>query len=190
MPGPWGECVFSQAEVQPSRARLVVDCKEAPDSVADLRHPECLSAVLGHLEREFGIESVVLSHYVEKQYGSRTMDTLRRTLGLASLFSQVGSRPPSPKFPGFSKKQIALKCAACPFHPRTLFRGLREDLLRDFAAFHGAFADIAEKLYRYREPGCRTCTAATTNDMIYVFQEVARFGEAVLRTAPPPEAPR
>src|SRR6266545_8362951 len=89
MSGPWGNAMFSQAEVQPSRARLVVECKEAPDSAADLRHAECRAAVLGHLEREFGIENVVLSHYVEKQYGPRAMDVLRRTLVLANLLVQA-----------------------------------------------------------------------------------------------------
>ena len=77
--------MFSKAEVQPSRARLIIDCKEAPESEADLRHPKCRSAVLGHLEHEFGVESVILSHYVERQYGPRAMEALRRILALAGL---------------------------------------------------------------------------------------------------------
>lgn len=180
--------MFSKAEVPPSRGRLVVDCKEAPDSAADLRDPTCIAAVLGHLEREFGIESVVLSHYVERQYGPIAMDTLRRILAMANLLSQLGARPPAPNFPGLSRKQIASKCGACPFHPRTLFDGLRSKLMRGFAEFHTGFTDSTEKLNRYREPGCRSCVSATTNDLIYLFRSTAAFGDAVVRGSPPEEA--
>ena len=74
--------MFSQVEVQPSRGRLIVDCKDAPDAAADLRDPGCLAAVLGHLEREFGIDSVILSHYVERQYGpaARNLSPSRRNV--------------------------------------------------------------------------------------------------------------
>src|SRR2546427_12790021 len=97
--------MFSHAEVEPSRARLVVDCKEAPDSAADLRDPTCRSAILGRLAGEFGIESVVLSHYVEKQYGVRSMDLLRQGLAPPPLMGQLGSRPTSPNFPARSPQQ-------------------------------------------------------------------------------------
>src|SRR5437867_7733909 len=179
--------MFFRAEVQPSQARLVVDCKDAPESAADLRHPECREAVLGLLEREFGIESVILSHYVERQYGPRAMEALRRILALANLLAQLATRAPAPNFPGMSKKQVAAKCAGCPFHPKALFSGMRGKLLRDFMGFRAAFADLADKLQRYREPGCRTCTAATTTDLVYAFQEAVACGEAVLQAAPPEE---
>ncbi len=208
--------MFSQAEVQPSKGRLIVDCKEAPETSADLRDPACLAAVLRHLEREFGIEAVVLSHYVEKQYGSRAMEALQKLLALARLVGQMASREPSPNFPGTPKKQVAAKCAACAFNPRALFGRLREKVLGDFAAFHAAkcaacafnprapfgrlrekvlgdfaafhaeFLASAEALRRYRDAGCTACTAATANDLIYLFREAVNFGEASIEAAPPP----
>lgn len=179
--------MFSQAEVQPSRGRLIVECKEAPDSAADLRDPACRAAVLGHLEGEFGVESVVLSHYVERQYGPAAMELLRRILGLGNLLNQLGSRPPAPNFPALSRRQVASKCAACPFNPRTLFDGLRARLLRGFAEFHQAFAEATDALYAYREPGCRGCTSATGSDLIYVFREGSAFAESVMKASPPEE---
>ncbi len=179
--------MFSKAEVQPSRARLIIDCKEAPESEADLRHPKCRSAVLGHLEHEFGVESVILSHYVERQYGPRAMEALRRILALAGLLTQLGARPPAPNFPGTTKKQVVARCAACPFRPQTLFGGLREALLADFARFHAAFAEVTGRLHHYRESGCRACTSGTANDLVYIFQEVVGFGEACLQAGPPEE---
>ncbi len=178
--------MFSQAEVQPSRARLIVDCKEAPEASADLRDPKCLAAVLGHLEREFGIEAVVLSHYVEKQYGPKAMETLRRLLALSRLLGQIAVRDPAPNFPGMARKQVAARCAACPFNPHTLFPKLRERVLGDFSAFHAEFLRSTEALHRYREAGCKACTGATANDLIYLFREAVAFGEASIEAAPPP----
>jgi len=175
--------MFSHAEVEPSRARLVVDCKEAPDSAADLRDPTCRSAILGRLEGEFGIESVVLSHYVEKQYGVRSMDLLRQVLALTRLMGQLGSRPPSPNFPGLSRRQVSSKCAACPFHPKSLFEGLRNQLARDFESFRGAFETAARSLQRYREEGCRDCTGTTTSDLLFLYREVAAFAIATRTSA-------
>jgi hypothetical protein len=166
-----------------------VDCKEAPDSAADLRDPGCLAAVLGHLEREFGIESVVLSHYVERQYGPTAMVLLREILAITNLLSQLSTRPPTPNFPGLSRKQVASKCASCPFNPGTLFDGLRSKALRGFKEFHAAFSESTENLYRYREPGCKTCVSATTNDLVYLFRSVAVFGGAAIKASPPEEAP-
>ena len=185
-----GGSLFSKAEVQPSRGRLIVDCKEAPESAATLRDPACLSAVLGHLEREFGIESVVLSHYVERQYGAKAMDALRHILTLANLLGQLGERPPSPNFPGVSRKQVRAKCGACPFNPRTLFEGLRSRLGRGFVDFHAGFSESTEKLHRYREPGCRACVSATTNDLIYVFHSAAAFGKSAIKSSSPEEVAR
>lgn len=189
-PSRGGGTLFSQAEVQPSRGRLVVDCKEAPESAADLRDPSCLAAVLAHLEREFGIESVVLSHFVERQYGADAMDALRRIVAMANLLNQLGSRPPAPNFPGLSRKKVNAKCAACPFHPKTLFDGLRSRLERGYAEFHEAFTGATEQLHRYKEPGCGTCVSATTNDLIYLFRSATNFGEAAIRASPPEEVSR
>ena len=180
--------MFSQVEVQPSRGRLVVDCKDAPDAAADLRDAGCLAAVLGHLEREFGIDSVVLSHYVERQYGPAAMSLLRELLTVTNLLSQLGTRPPQPNFPGVSRRQVAVKCAACPFNPATLFEGLRSRAARSFDEFHGAFSSTIEKLSHYREPGCKGCVSATTSDLSYLFRAVVAFGEAAVKTAPPQEA--
>jgi len=182
--------LFSKAEVQPSRERLVVDCKEGPESAADLRDPSCLAAVLGHLEGEFGIENVILSHYVERQYGPSAMEALRRIVEMAGLLSQLGTRPPAPNFPGLSRKQVAAKCAACPFNPRTLFDRLRSSLKRGFEEFHTAFSEATGELHRYREPGCKACVSATTNDLIYLFRSATDFGEATIRASPPTEVSR
>ncbi len=180
--------MFSQAELQPSRGRLIVDCKEAPDEAADLRDPACLAAVLGHLEREFGVESVVLSHYVERQYGPKAMDALRRILAYARLLNQMGARRPAPAFPALSKKQVAARCGGCPFRPRTLFAGLRERLLGAFASFPAAFRQTAARIDGYREPGCAACTGTTANDLVYLFRELLEFDRAVADLGPGKEA--
>ncbi len=177
--------MFSQAELQSSRGRLIVDCKEAPEDAADLRDPACLAAVLGHLEREFGVESVVLSHYVEKQYGPRAMDVLRRILAYARLLNQVGTRRPTPAFAGLSRKQVAARCGPCPFRPRALFSGLRERLLGRFGTFPAALTDAADRVALHRDPGCAACTATTVNDLAYLFKELVAFGEAVVALSPP-----
>ena len=165
-----------------------MDCKDAPDAAADLRDPGCLAAVLGHLEREFGIDSVVLSHYVERQYGPAAMNLLREILAITNLLSQLSTRPPQPNFPGVSRRQVAAKCAACPFNPATLFEGLRSRAVRGFDEFHAAFSASIEKLYRYREPGCKDCVSSTTNDLSYLFRSVIAFGEGAVKTSPPQEA--
>ena len=167
-----------------------MDCKEGAESATDLRDPSCLAAVLVHMEREFGIESVVLSHYVERQYGAKAMAALRGIVAMANLLNQLGSRPPSPNFPSLSRKQVKAKCSACPFHPKTLFDGLRSRLERGFAEFHVAFTGATEQLHRYREPGCATCVSATTNDLIYLYRSATTFGEAAIRAAPPEEVSR
>ena len=157
-----------------------MDCKDAPDSAADLRDPRCLAVVLGHLERAFGIENVVLSHYVERQYGRAAMNVLRRILAVLSLLDQLGTRPPAPNFPSLSRKEVASKCRTCPFHPKTLFDGLRSRAMQGFSELHATLTSSTEKLYAYREPGCTACVNATTSDLIYLFRSVSDFGDDAL----------
>ena len=174
---------FSRYEVVPSKRRLIVDCKEGPDLAADLRSPECRRGVLLDLTQELGIESIVLSHYHEKQYGKASLAILSGLLDLARLLDRFTTRPPAPDFPRLSRRDVAAKCAACPFNPQTMFPRLKEPLLEDFAAFHGAFSDLVERLLAYREPGCRACTKPTREDLIFLFRRTVAFGEAAIQGA-------
>ena len=182
--------MFSKAEVQPSRARLIIDCKEAPESEADLRHPKCRSAVLGHLEHEFGVESVILSHYVERQYGPRAMEALRRILALAGLLTQLGARPPAPNFPGTTKKQVV---AALLFTTGYASTNVSSALSQTrFTWNHtpagGTTINSGDRLiveiWLHATAGA---AGGTANDLVYIFQEVVGFGEACLQAGPPEE---
>jgi hypothetical protein len=163
---------------------MVVDCKDLPDALADLKHPRCRQGILTNLLREFRVESVVLSHYYERQYGKASLDVLERILALHRLLEQMAARPPSPRFPHLGRKQVRAKCAACPFNPGTLFPRLRAALHTDFRTFHRTFLEGAEALHRYREKGCRTCVQATGADLLYLYRETEAFGEHLLTVRP------
>lgn len=158
----------------------MVDCKDSLDLLADLENPQCRAAVLSHLSGQVGVESIVLSHHREKQYGRAAVAVLYRILELARAIERLSGREPTPNFPGRSRREVSARCAACRFNPRSLFPGLREALLRDFSEFHGRFADTAGRLHAYRERGCRACTAVTRDDMIFLFREWVAFGERAL----------
>ncbi len=162
---------------------MVIDCKDSFVLAADLQNPECRREVLLELSRQLGIEAIVLSHYREKQYGRATVALLSRILDLARLLDRLSARAPAPNFPRVPRREVAAKCAACPFNPQTLYSHWRNDLLDDFGRFYDSFTATVEKLQGYREPGCRACTAATHEDLIFLFRRTVEFGECAVRGA-------
>src|SRR3972149_8185694 len=91
--------VFDETEVDPE-GRLIVRCEDAPEEAVDLTRPECLRAILRHLQGEAGVRGIVRVHDREKAYGSRAMAALNALLALARLLDQFGQRAAAPHLPG------------------------------------------------------------------------------------------
>ena len=166
--------MFDETEVDPE-GRLVVRCEDAPEEAVDLTRPECLRAILRHLQEEAGVRGIVLVHDREKAYGSRAMAALNALLALARLLDQFGQRAPAPNFPGFTAKEVEGVCATCEFRPATLFSRLRDALLADPAAFLGVTREVAAALDRYEEEGCGSCAGATVQDLRILIADLERF---------------
>lgn len=174
---------FSRVEVDPSRARMMVDCKDLPDAFADLRHPECRRAVLDHLRQTLRVESLILAHYAERQYGAPSLAILDRIAALLALLDRMGTRAPAPRFPHLPRRRVEAMCRGCPHNPQRLFPRLREALAADFRTFHERFLTAAQALERYRVSGCDSCTTATRADLLFLYQRTEDFGEWVLTEA-------
>jgi len=102
----------------------------APEEAVDLTRPECLRAILRHLQEEAGVRGIVLVHDREKAYGSRAMAALNALLALARLLDQFGQRAPAPNFPGFTAKEI-LALFASPMYglPHAIYRRRGQEFL-------------------------------------------------------------
>ena len=167
--------MFDDAEVD-GEGCLLVRCDEAPEEVADLSNPECLKAVLRHLRDGAPVRGVVLVHDREKAYGPGATAALETLLRIGRLLDHLAQRAPSPRFPGFTAKEVAAVCARCPFRPAAMFVRLRDQILGDPAGFVGGLHEVARKLAGYGEEGCATCAGATIQDLRIVIAELEKSG--------------
>ncbi len=167
--------MFDDAEVD-GEGRLLVRCDDAPEAVADLSNPECLKAILRHLRDGAPIRGVVLVHDRERAYGPGATAALETLLRIGRLLDHLARRAPSPRFPGFTAKEVAAACARCPFRPAAMFERLRDRILGDPAGFLEGLEEIARRLARYTEGGCTTCAGATIQDLRIVVAELESSG--------------
>lgn len=158
--------------------RLVVPCADVPETAAGLAAPECLRAVLARLRDEARVGGVVLVHDREREAGPRAISALESLLGLARLLDQFGQRAASPNFPGFDEREVAALCRKCEFRPGAMFPLLRESLLGDPVGFLAALKRLAVSLEAYGEVGCRTCVAATGQDLRILIDDLAKGARA------------
>ena len=145
-----------------------------PEEAASLSSRECLRAVLARLRDEARVSGGVLVHDRERECGPRALVALDALLGLARLLDQFGERNPSPEFPGFDAKEVAALCGKCEFRPGAMFPGLRETLLGEPAAFLAALKKLAISIDAYDEEGCRSCVAATVQDLRILIDDLAK----------------
>jgi len=149
-----------------------------PEEAASLASQECLRAVLARMRDEARVSGVVLVHDRERESGPRALAALETLLGLARLLDQFGQRSPSPQFPGFDTKEVRALCGKCEFRPGAMFPALRETLLGDPALFVAALKELANSLDAYDEEGCRSCVAATVQDLRILLDDLAKGGPA------------
>lgn len=165
--------LFGDAKVDRD-GRLVVQCEDQPEEIANLATVECLRAVLGRLRDEARVSGVVLAHDRERECGPRALAVLDVLLGLARLLDQFGERSPDPDFPGFDAKEVEAVCDRCQFRPGTMFPALRETVLGDPAGFVSALKAHATALDAFEETGCRSCTKATDQDLRILIEETSK----------------
>jgi hypothetical protein len=177
--------MFDTYHMDHARGLMFVDCDDIDADEPDLKDPRCLRAVLGNLCNELRVDGIVLNHYREKHYGRKTLKALREVIALSSLLDQLKGQEALPNFPGLAKKEVQVRCDACPFNPRLLFTSLREILLDglpeiNFPAFAAEFTAKARDLQRHKYKGCSCCTSRTVDDLSFLLSEIESFADKVL----------
>lgn len=165
-------------EIHPSKAQMVVKCIEC-QGTADLTDKACLRGILQNLQKEFRVNSLILSHYFEKQYGRDSIELLERMISLTRLMEQFSLREPNP-LPSSKTKRTEILCEKCELNPQILFPNLRGIFLGSFEDLFPFFSSRAQQLYEKRELECSKCLEATSGDLLYLFNELQEFKKYVL----------
>jgi hypothetical protein len=163
---------------------MVAKCKEC-EGEGDLTDQKCLSGMLNAISKEFNIDSIILSHFVERFYEKNAVDVLRDMAGLVKEFDRLSFRDPLKQY--FSEKEIPSqrsKCQACEKNPQNLFPELRGLFIMDIEKFYKNFTQRIRTVYTTtNEPKCKKCISTTNNDIIYIFDKLENLRTDILYKA-------
>ncbi len=143
-------------------------CGDCPRG-ANLRDARCFPRVLYSLDREFGINTVTLSHFVETEYVGESMEMLERMLAIKRLMERMAGR--TPQFQG----QGNPPCSECELNPGTVFSSLSKTFQISQGKFYDSFFHYIVLLNKGKGASCRSCLNASKSDFAFLFQKVGPF---------------
>jgi len=149
-------------------SNLRCDCGDCPRG-ANLKDARCLPRVLRTLDRNYGISSITLSHFVEAQYTGDSMRALERMLAVKRLLDRMATRSPGPGGRPLSD------CGGCALNPGMMFNTLTGLFMSDQAKFHDAYLKAAILLNQGRGPACRECLDKTKGDFVFLGGQLVPF---------------
>ncbi|RLF47689.1 MAG: hypothetical protein DRN20_05630 [Thermoplasmata archaeon] len=143
---------------------LVVDCKEC-DGECNLSSPKCFSGVFNIFVSEYPINSIVLSGFFERKYGSKACSILESLRDVViSLESMAESRTMNRE-----------ECKKCALNPRVMFLALRNAMLEDISEFYKRFILYAQKVSKVSDIECTECTLRSGGDLVYIHDMMERL---------------
>ncbi len=172
------QCPYTIAK-EARQTKMVFDCREEPGP-ARLTDRSCRIRVLEALGREFAVNAVVLSDFVETQYASESLQLLLKLTELSQDLKRLGLRDPyatyfaSQKALSSSQKTKQREtCKECRFNPRRMFPGLDASLKANVVKTYANFGKGADALKNAQKPAvCDPCLEASGEDFDYLFGRI------------------
>ena len=157
---------------------MVAECTECQGR-AGLDDKRCLTGILNGLTREYNVDSVILSHYIETKYTDDAMHMLEMMVKMANEMDQMAIREPYREYfendDGLTsslKNQQKSTCGKCALRPETIFSKLKKHLLSDIDHFYTEFGSITGQVDANGEEACAQCMKAMQSDLIYLFNKL------------------
>ncbi len=149
------------------KRKLVINCKECDDDFS-LKH--CLSGILLTLEKEYQVDTIILSDYVERQYSKEEVTLLKNIADLINRLERWASRSED-------KKQ----CGDCPLHPPEMYSALRDSLLVDPGSAYSSLLKYSKELMK--KDGCPKCRRSTKEEFTVLSKQLLEVRSKVLEEA-------
>ncbi|UCF08837.1 MAG: hypothetical protein JSW28_03870 [Thermoplasmata archaeon] len=163
---------------------MVAKCKEC-DGEGGLTDQKCLMGMLNAVSKEFNIDSIILSHYIERLYEKDAVDVLRHMARLVKEFDRLSIRNPLKQY--FSEKEIPAqrsKCQGCDMNPQNLFPEMRQQFIMNVENFYMVFLDRVRSIYSAsKDPKCKQCLSTTNSDIVYLFDKLEDLREDIIYKA-------
>ena len=165
---------------------MVADCKEC-EGEASLNEQACLTGILNGLAKEYNVDSVVLSHYIETKYADDSMQMLMMMVEILHQFEQMSIREPFKEYfaddeslSSSGKNQQKTTCEKCEFKPEMGFSALKKEFLRDISGFYSELQKFSKRVGTNKQEACAPCIKATKSDLIYLFNKLEDFRAFVI----------
>ncbi|MEW5761474.1 MAG: hypothetical protein AB1779_11990 [Candidatus Thermoplasmatota archaeon] len=163
--------------------RMVAACKECGGK-SSLKEEECFKKILNSFANEFGVDNVILSHYIQVQYHGGAIELMKKMLQISNELNHLSSREPTTEYAALikNKGEQVKKCSKCSLYPQSLFLSLREAFITDIVKFYELFQEKVREagaLYASQLPEpCRTCINVTGGDLGFLynrFESVVKY---------------
>lgn len=157
--------------------KMVVFCRKCKGGAATISDPKCMSRILSTLSEEMSVDTIVLSHHLEIQYGEEATELLKRIVRLLSDIHNLGARHPIGNL-----KQ----CQKCPFMPKSFFDSIGKKLMEGPTALFDDIQKICSDIYNmYSSSGlsetCQKCLNTTIGDLNYVYKNLDRLIKQIVK---------
>ncbi|MGM0509670.1 MAG: hypothetical protein ACQESD_00885 [Thermoplasmatota archaeon] len=147
--------------------KLVINCKECDGGFS---LDNCLPGILLALKKEYQIDSIIISDYIERQYGGEDIELLKNMAELINRLERWTSR-------SGSKKQ----CSKCPIHPPEMYSDIRDSLLRDPGSAYTSLLRYSKELMK--KSGCPDCRRSTKEEFMVLSKELLGLKSKILSEA-------
>lgn len=149
------------------KRKLVINCKECEE---DFSLDHCFPGILLALEKEYQIDSIILSDYIERQYSGEGIEVLKSIADVINRLERWTSRSEGKK-----------ECQKCPIHPPEMYSDIRGLSLRDPGAAYEALLNYSKELMK--KNGCPKCRRSTKEELTVLGKELLQLRSDVLAEA-------
>jgi hypothetical protein len=179
-------CKYS-IETLPRESQMIFSCKKC-DVDADIKNTHCMFGALKSLSEEFNIDSIILSHYIEKRYHGPMMKILNEMNDLIGEMDRMSYRNPfNESFEqeaSLEKAQVKQQkhvCDNCDINPQNIIPPLKNHFMKDIGEFYLQLLQVTQLIKGGKQPRtCDKCIEATENDMVYLFNELEDLRALIL----------
>lgn len=161
-----------------NKTKMIADCKECGGR-ATLKNSKCMIGILNAMSKEYNVDSIILSHYIETRYSDAAMDLLRKKVELLREFDQLSIREPYNEYflnddelTSAQKSKQKTVCEKCGLKPSLIFTTLKNSFIKDIDHFYNDFSSLSGNIAKHKEPQCSSCIKTSKSDFIYIFNRL------------------
>jgi len=165
--------------------KMVAKCKECGGR-STLKEGYCLSGIINSFSKESGVDTIILSHFIETQYNNKAIELIRMMTSLAGELTQLANRDPTQGMDDGMGNPIPVSpeqrraCEQCRFNPAFLYPSLRDAFVMDIEEFYRRLNDVVMDVGNSAGSVgiCGNCISTTLGDLNYIydkFEELVRY---------------